>query len=213
VEQSSSKTWQMATLVLPVILTGWLTFTSSRSEDKIKQEIDAKNQLLTAQLNLATELFKRRFDAYEALYGALINLNEKLLLQQANSAAASRADSNFDKRLAVSNRQTADLLSELDQLNKKNALHLSEGVANGMTNAWQSGVQGDTKALAQKIDQVEQLMKKRDRGRDGEENDWPRKGRTEQESMTESAVRRVTALKTNRMGGSRGSKKEIHAVG
>jgi len=160
VEQSSSKTWQMATLVLPVILTGWLTFTSSRSEDKIKQEIDAKNQLLTAQLNLATELFKRRFDAYEALYGALINLNEKLLLQQANSAAASRADSNFDKRLAVSNRQTADLLSELDQLNKKNALHLSEGVANGMTNAWQSGVQGDTKALAQKIDQVEQLMKK-----------------------------------------------------
>ena len=159
-EQSSSKTWQMATLVLPVILTGWLTFTSSRSEDKIKQEIDAKNQLLTAQLNLATELFKRRFDAYEALYGALINLNEKLLLQQANSAAASSADSKFDKQLAVSNRQTADLLAELDGLNKKNALHLSEGVANGMTDAWQSGVQGDTKALAQKIDQVEQLMKK-----------------------------------------------------
>jgi hypothetical protein len=80
-EQSSSKTWQMATLVLPVILTGWLTFTLSRSEDKIKQEIESKNQLLTAQLNLATELFKRRFDAYEALYGALISLNEKLLLQ------------------------------------------------------------------------------------------------------------------------------------
>ena len=159
-EQSSSKTWQMATLVLPVVLTGWLTFTSSRSEDKIKQEIDAKNQLLTAQLNLATELFKRRFDAYEALYGALINLNEKLLLQQANSAAASRADSKFDRQLAVSNRQTADLLLELDGLNRKNALHLSKDVANGMTDAWQAGVQGDTKGLAEKIDEVEQQMKK-----------------------------------------------------
>jgi len=159
-EQSSSKTWQMATLVLPVILTAWLTLTLSRSEDKIKQEIDAKNQLLTAQLNLATELFKRRFDAYEALYGALINLNEKLLLQQANSAAAAHTEPNLKKRLAASNRQTADLLAELDGLSKKNALHLSDDVANGMANAWQAGVQGDTKGLAQKIDEVEARMKK-----------------------------------------------------
>jgi hypothetical protein len=102
VEQSSCNTWQMATLVLLVIMTRWLTFSSSRSEDKIKQEIDAKNQLLTAQSNLGTELFNRRSDAYEALYGALINLIDQVeqLMKQEIEAKQVRIRKRFCRKVA-----------------------------------------------------------------------------------------------------------------
>src|SRR6266403_892006 len=113
-EQPSSKAWQLATLVVPVILTGWLTYVFSRSEASVKQELDARNQQLSAQLTLSTELFKRRFDAYETLYSQLINVNEKLLLQEANSAANQAKSKNV--RAAATNRQTADLLARLDKL-------------------------------------------------------------------------------------------------
>ena len=159
-EASTSKAWQLATLVVPVFLTAWLTFLFSRSQDNIKQEIAAKQQMLSAQLNLTTELFKRRFDAYETLYSQLINLNEKLLIQRANSAMAAQLKVATDKRLAASNQQAADLLSELNKLNEANALHMSDEVSVLMYDAWKAGVDGDTDTLSKKITEVEEQMKK-----------------------------------------------------
>jgi hypothetical protein len=159
-EASTSKAWQLATIVVPVFLTAWLTFAFSRSQDSIKQEIAAKQQMLSAQLNLSTELFKRRFDSYEALYSQLINLNEKLLIQRANSAVAAHLKTTTDKRLAASNQHTADLLSELNKLNGANALHMSDEVSVLMYDAWKAGVDGDTDKLSKKITEVEEQMKK-----------------------------------------------------
>ncbi len=158
-EQPSSKAWQLATLVVPVILTGWLTYVFSRSEASVKQELDARNQQLSAQLTLSTELFKRRFDAYETLYTQLINVNEKLLLQEANSAANQSKSKNV-RKVAATNRQTADLLAQLDKLNQENALHLSDEVFNLMVDAWKAGVEGNSNLLSQKIYEVEERMKK-----------------------------------------------------
>ncbi len=36
----SSKAWQLATLLVPIVLTTWLTFWVSQKEDNIKQDID-----------------------------------------------------------------------------------------------------------------------------------------------------------------------------
>jgi hypothetical protein len=159
-EVSTSKAWQLATIVVPVILTAWLTFVSSRSQDNISQKIAANQQILSAQLSLTTELFKRRFDSYEVLYAQLINLNNKLLIQRANNAADERLKPKNDERLAASNRQTADLLSQLSELNAANALHMSDDVSALMSNAWKAGVDGDTDTLSKKITEVEAQMKK-----------------------------------------------------
>ncbi len=159
-EASTYKAWQLATVVVPVVLTAWLTFVFSRSQDSIRQEIAAKQQMLSAQLSLTTELFKRRFDTYEALYAQLINLNEKLLIQRANSAVTARLKPTGEKRLAASNQQTADLLSELSKLNGENALHMSDEVSVLMYDAWKAGVDGDTDKLSKKITEVEEQMKK-----------------------------------------------------
>lgn len=158
-DQPSSRPWQLATLFLPVILTGWLTYFLSKSEARVKQELDAQNQQLTAQLTLATELFKRRFDAYQTLYSQLVNVNEKLLLQEAN-AAANHSKLNNRRTAAATNRQTADLLAQLDKLNQENALHLSDEVYTLMEEAWKAGVDGNSELLSKKISDVEAQMKK-----------------------------------------------------
>ena len=156
---SNSKAWQLATIIIPVVLTAWLTYFFSRSQTRITQEIDAKNQVLSAQLNLATELYKRRFDAYETLYTHLIDMNDKLLLQQANAMASRGANASRDKQQAAINRQTADLIAELNNLNEQNSLHMSKEVSTLMAAAWQAGAQGDTAELAKKITEVEAQMK------------------------------------------------------
>ncbi|HYA63825.1 MAG TPA: hypothetical protein VED66_11530 [Candidatus Sulfotelmatobacter sp.] len=158
-EQSGSKAWQLATLIVPVILTGWLTFIFSRSQARLQQEFEAQNQKLSAQLSLATELFKKRFDAYETLYIELTSLKEKLLLQEANIAANLSKSKNV-KTLAATKRQTADLLAQLDKLNQENALHVSDDVSNLMSDAWKAGVDGNSDLLSQKISEVEVQMKK-----------------------------------------------------
>lgn len=153
--EADSKTWQLATVVVPVILTGWLTYTVQRTETRVKQELDVRNQQLSAQLTLATELFKRRFDAYETLYKQLIDVNEKLLLQE-----ASHSKSNNAKTIAATNRETADLLAQLNKASEENALHLSDEVFSLTAEAWKAGVDGNSDLLSQKINEVEEQMKK-----------------------------------------------------
>lgn len=62
--------------------------------------------------------------------------------------------------LAVANRQTADLLAQLDKLNQENALHMSDEVSNLMSDAWKAGVDGNSDLLSQKISEVEAQIKK-----------------------------------------------------
>src|SRR5260370_33522462 len=154
-EQPSSKAWQLATLVVPVILAGWLIYVFSRSEVRVKQELDSRNQQLSGQLTLSTELFKRRFDAYETLYTQLINVNEKLLLQEANSAANQSKSKNV-RKVAATNRQTGDLLAQLDKLNQQNALNLSDEVFNLMVYALKPGVERNSNVLYHKVYQVDE---------------------------------------------------------
>jgi len=159
-ERTNSKWWQLATILIPILLTGWLTFLSSHSETRIRSDIEEKNQLLSAQLTLTTELFKRRFDTYETLYSQLIDLRDKLIVDRANNTIAGRANAKSTRPLAKSKRQTADLLSQLGRLNEENSLHMSPEVSDLLTDAWMSGVQGDTDGLSKKIAQVEAQMKK-----------------------------------------------------
>jgi hypothetical protein len=158
-ELMASRGWQLATILIPIILTGWLTFISSRSEDRIKLDIEQKNQLLSAQLSLTTELFKRRFDTYETLYRQLIDLKQKLLIDRANNAINARLNPSSDRRLANSKRETADLEAQLDRLKEESTLHMSDNVSNLLSDAWLAAVQGDTDGLSAKIVAVQVQMK------------------------------------------------------
>ena len=157
-ERPSSKWWQLLKIIGPVLLTGWLTFVSSRSETTIRKDIENQNQILSAQLDLTKDLYKRRFDAYEKLYAQLIILNDKLAQLEAGNYG--RPSPNTAARLAISNRQMADFLRQLDELRKANGLHMSLDVEKLMGEAWQLGVRGKTEAVRPKIQDVETQMRK-----------------------------------------------------
>ena len=67
-EAMTSKFWQFANLIVPIILTAGLGFWISQKQESLKQEIDNQSQLFSHQMQLSEELYKRRFDAYEKLY-------------------------------------------------------------------------------------------------------------------------------------------------
>jgi hypothetical protein len=158
--EGKGKTWELLTLILPVLLTGWLTFVSSRSESTIRKDIENQNQILSAQLDLTKDLYKRRFDAYEKLYAQLIALNDKLAPQFQESASKNdRPKGEAARHLALWRGQTADFLKQLDDLNKMNGLHMSSEVERLMGEAWQLGVRGNIEKIRPKIHDVEVQMK------------------------------------------------------
>jgi len=159
-EKADSKTWQLLTLIVPVLLTGWLTFVSSRSESTIRRDIEDQNQVLSAQLDLTKDLYKRRFDAYEKLYTQLIVLNDKLAPQfQQDATTNARLNPEAARHLALWKGQVADFLRQLDDLNKMNGLHMSPDVEKLMGEAWQLGVRGNMQEVRPKIQAVEIQMK------------------------------------------------------
>jgi hypothetical protein len=159
-ENADSKTWQLLTLIVPVLLTGWLTFVSSRSESTIRRDIEDQNQVLSAQLDLTKDLYKRRFDTYEKLYTQLIVLNDKLAPQfQEDATNNGRLNRTAALHLALWKSQVADFLRQLDDLNKMNGLHMSPDVEKLMGEAWQLGVRGNMQEVRPKIQAVEIQMK------------------------------------------------------
>jgi hypothetical protein len=159
-EGKGSKTWELLTLLLPVLLTGWLTFVSSRSESTIRKDIEDQNQILSAQLDLTKDLYKRRFDAYEKLYTRLIILNDKLAQQfQEDPSKNARLKGEAARHVALWHGQMADFLKQLDDLNKMNGLHMSPEVERLMGEAWQLGVRGNVEEIRPKIRDVEMQMK------------------------------------------------------
>lgn len=157
---TGSWVWQLATLVVPVLLTGWLTYMSSQTEVKIKKDIDDKSQMLSEKLQLTEELYKRRFDAYEKLFTQLKVLQAKLRLENLKTTRDSaHLSAQAEHHLAASNRQTADLLAQLDELREMNELHMSPDVEKLMSDAWLLEVRGDPEAVASKISEVEKQMK------------------------------------------------------
>ncbi len=146
-EAVASKMWQLATLALPILLTAWLTYWSSHNQIVVNQQLEKQNRLLTQQLALSEDLYKRRFDAYEKLYAKLVELNQRL---QIPGGAAQ----------AKWNKANADGVAQFSAMLELNRLHMSEPVDNLAKDAWNAGVHGDTDALSQTIGELETSMKK-----------------------------------------------------
>jgi hypothetical protein len=144
----SSRAWQVAMLVIPILLTAWLTHVSSSSEgrvtSKIDEQMDQQKQVFAEQVQLSQDLYKRQFDTYDKLYAQL------LILRSAIERLNPRSPS------VVLNRRLADSLAELDSLRKTNRLHISDPVYKSMGDAWQKGARMN----AQDLDQVEAQMEK-----------------------------------------------------
>src|SRR5208283_1293787 len=127
---SRSRTWELVSLLAPALLAAYLTFLSGRSESRIKQGIESQSAVLSAQLRLNEELYRRRIDTYEKLYVQLKTLETKLQ----DRTAASGAD------MAKTNRELADLQKDLAQARGMSELHMSNDVSKLMGDAWLEGV-------------------------------------------------------------------------
>lgn len=140
----SSRAWQVAVLVIPILLTAWLTYVSSRVTSKIDEQMDQQKQVFAEQVQLSQDLYKRQFDTYDKLYAQLLILESAI--------------EQFDPRSpsVVLNRRLADSLAELDSLRKTNRLHISDRVYKTMGDAWQKGARMNV----QDLDQVEAQMEK-----------------------------------------------------
>ncbi len=136
----SSKAWQLATLLVPIVLTTWLTFWVSQKENNIKQDIDKQSQLFSQQLQLSEELYERRFDTYDKLYAQLVQLNERLEKQ------------DWDKT-------SADQVAQFNELLNLSKLHMGPKVEALMFPAWIAGARGDGPQLTQSIHDLEAAMK------------------------------------------------------
>jgi hypothetical protein len=144
----SSKAWQVATLLMPILLTTWLTFWVSQKEDSIKQQIDGQSQFFSQQLQqqfqLSEDLYKRRFDAYEKIYTQLAQINEKL---------------DSDQRTAET-KATADNAAQLSELINLSKLHMSENVESLISDAFYAASREDGPELSKRIDLLKTAMKK-----------------------------------------------------
>ncbi len=145
-EAVTSRTWQLATLIVPIVLTTWLTFWVSQKENNIKQDIDKQSQLFSQQLQLSEELYKRRFDAYEKLYAQLVQLNARL---QTQGGAESGDWSKIN----------ADRVVQFNELLELSKLHMSRKVEKVTFEAWLAGARGDGPLLSQRIGELEVAMK------------------------------------------------------
>src|SRR6266446_2226773 len=143
----TSKTWQLATLLVPIVLTTWLTFWVSQKEDNIKQDIDKQSQLFSQQLQLSEELYKRRFDAYDKLYAQLVQLNGRLQTQ----AGVERGDWN---------KINADQVAQFSELLNLNKLHMSPSVEGLSVDEGRGGARGEGAQLNESIQKREAEMKK-----------------------------------------------------
>jgi hypothetical protein len=142
----SSKAWQLATLLVPIVLTTWLTFWVSQKETNIKQDIENQSQLFSHQMQLSEELYKRRFDAYDKLYAQLVQLNGRLDKQ------AGAEQGGFDK-------VSAEQFAQLTELLNSSKLHMGPKVEPLMFTAWIAGARGDGPLLTQSIHDLEAAMK------------------------------------------------------
>lgn len=142
----NSRLWQLATLLVPIVLTTWLTYWVSQKQDSLKQDIDKQSQMFSQQLQLSEELYKRRFDTYEKLYAQLVQLNERLQL----SAGADPAQWSG---------LNADQVVQFNQLLDLSKLHMSRKIEDLTAEAWQAGAQGDGTQLTQSIKDMEAAMK------------------------------------------------------
>jgi hypothetical protein len=150
----TSKAWQLATLLVPILLTTWLTFWVSQKETNIRRDIDNQNQLFSHQLQLSEELYKRRFDTYDKLYAQLVQLNGRLEKQA--GAGAESGDWN---------KTNADQIAQFNELLNLSQLHMGPKVEALMFPAWIAGARGDGPLLTQSIHDLEAAMKK-------EQDEW-----------------------------------------
>jgi hypothetical protein len=159
-----SKAWQLTMVILPIVLSIWLTHVSARSEKNVtdrinqqaelqkqqaeqqkrqlEQQMEQQKQVFVEQVHLSQDLYKRQFDTYDKLYAQLLILRSTIDRRNPGSPSGGL------------NRRFADSLFELDHLRQTNRLHISAPVYNSMGDAWQKGA----RMKAQDIDQVEDLM-------------------------------------------------------
>lgn len=142
-DETNSKAWQLATLLIPIVLTTWLTYWVSQKENSIKQHIDTQSQIFQQQLQLSEELYKRRFDAYEKLYIELAKLNENL---------------SPDKTLGES-KANADSATQLSQLLTVSKLHMSANIESKTEDAWIAAAHQDSVTLSDRLEDLRTAMK------------------------------------------------------
>jgi hypothetical protein len=153
-EVVTTKAWQLATLLVPILLTTWLTFWVSQKETNIRRDIDNQNQLFSHQLQLSEELYKRRFDTYDKLYAQLVQLNGRLEKQAGEGAESGDW-----------NKTNADQIAQFNELLNLSQLHMGPKVEALMFPAWIAGARGDGPLLTQSIHDLEAAMKK-------EQDEW-----------------------------------------
>jgi hypothetical protein len=151
---NGSKMWQLASLVIPALLTGWLTFMFWGIEQKVKAVSEKQQAILSTHLAITEDVYKRRLTAYENADTQMTLLEDALQNLQPNAT----------NNPAFLNRQAADALTTLSALNKMNKLYMSEKVGVGVGDLWWAGTEffrgkRTKEEVAQKIAELEKQMK------------------------------------------------------
>ena len=142
-DDMNAKAWQLLTLLVPILLTTWLTYWVSQKENSIKQHIDTQSQIFQQQLQLSEELYKRRFDAYDKLYVQLAELNANL---------------STDKESGES-KENADRATQISQLLTLSKLHMSADIENKSDDAWAAASRQDAATLSDSLEKLKTAMK------------------------------------------------------
>jgi membrane-associated HD superfamily phosphohydrolase len=142
-----SRVWQLITLILPILLTSWLTYfvsqKQSRTEDRINYQSQMLSQQLQQQVQVSEDLLKRRFDAYDKLYAQLVEIQTKLEHAEAGEA----------------NKIVADQAFELGELLDASGLHMSEKVSDLAFQTWLATSYGERDAIDACIKHLKAGMK------------------------------------------------------
>ena len=128
--EKETKRSQLLTSLVPVVLTalfsvglsvfGYFTW---KTQANVQQRIDQSNVRLATRLSFTDEFYKRRFAAYEKIYGQV------LLLRRG-------ADARDTKTVT----QAMDVLANLDDYYGADKLYLSDKITDQMDRIWVAGI-------------------------------------------------------------------------
>ncbi len=148
--EGEGKVFKFVLAALPVLLTVALGYWVWHLQIGTNQQIDTKGKEVATALALRAESYKRKVAVYEDAdkqMAALVSVMEDLLY-----------DSKNPRKLKLA----ADTEAKLSEMSKVNGLYITKPVSDGLSNVAYAAatMPTDVKGLIDKVDNVEQDMKK-----------------------------------------------------
>ena len=122
-EGSRGRTWD----VLQILLTAAVGFAVFWSQNRVSSRLDADKAELSTTLALTEEFQKKRFQAYDAAFAKLKDVEDAVFLLQTDSSVKAKT-------------KAIDSLAEWNTLVKKNGLYLTDKAQDVSLNVWSDGL-------------------------------------------------------------------------